>query len=116
MTDQPDLLPPELLERCIAAIVTAGRSEGERDDPIEEWERVLADASARAVAPMLIAHGRELEKAEVVVWLHRDALGLAAAQATCNPYSHDWLTIREQIKKASEYANLIEAGEHRSKP
>lgn len=68
MTDQPDL-PPELLERValamanedarqvdcpILASVDEFRSDKDRDNYMER---------ARAVAPLLIAHGRELEKA-----------------------------------------------------
>ena len=48
---------------------------------------------ARAVAPLLIAHGRELEKAEVVAWLRND------------------LPIT-----GSPIADAIERNEHRSKP
>lgn len=61
MTDQPDL-PPELIDP-IANIIFRMRNDRE----------VASTEIARAVAPMLIEHGRKLEKAEVVEWLLEDA-------------------------------------------
>lgn len=53
MTEQPDL-PHELLERVAEAVANSTPS------PTLRSHRL---AVASAVAPMLIAHGRELEKA-----------------------------------------------------
>lgn len=55
MTEQPDL-PHELLELVAEAVANSTPS------PTLRSHRL---AVASAVAPMLIAHGRELEKAEV---------------------------------------------------
>jgi len=61
MTEQPDL-PDELLERVFRAIHEhlCKRNVMQYLDNEEDCAGI-----ARAVAPMLIAHGRELEKAEV---------------------------------------------------
>ena len=68
MTDQPDL-PPELLERVAQALLASKIARG-----VTGYRHLRRDFNspfpadyddARAVAPLLIAHGRESEKAEV---------------------------------------------------
>lgn len=116
MTDQPDL-PPDLVKR-VAKIIAPHLEGGREFDQmppdrvaLRKWRRegmcstndaTQDDAleAARAVAPMLIAHGRELEKAEVVEWLRQPTTyirGISMAQS-------------ERLSDA------IERNEHRSKP
>jgi len=87
MTDQPDL-PPELIDP-IANIIFRMRLGG----------GFASTEIARAVAPMLIAHGRELEKAEVVAWLRSD-VGKGSEVG---------------VDYAEGFADAIERNEHRIK-
>lgn len=106
MADGITDLPPELLERINKQIgpftFNMQRNENysgehrEWHEPITFPRNCTATAEIiRAVAPMLIAHGRELEKAEVVAWLRRFPVGFDQSEV-------------------HEVADQLERGEHRS--
>lgn len=120
MTDQPDL-PPELLERLCCEMCAEGGLDPFEVMPNDGPRWRYYEPSVRAVAPMLIAHGRELENAEVVAWLHEDAdqteqeAEHIVANTTGNPRKNaaEWALL---VSLKRGIADAIDRKEHRSKP
>lgn len=81
----------ELVEAVKAEIM---RLIAHGDDQHRAWLDEQSGNVARAVAPLLIAHGRELEKVEIVAWLRRFPIGFDQSEV-------------------HEVADQLERGEHK---
>lgn len=52
------------------------------------------------------------ERQAVVNYLRKEAVELEKGQTNCDKWTAEWMSYREQIESALEFADAIERGEH----